>query len=64
MPGIVETALNDCYPDGLAGDDMPATASRMLLAADPIYHIAVQSLGESETTLGALARMRPLIEAW
>ncbi len=65
LPGVVEEALLRHYPQGIPGYAMPAaTASRMLLAVDPLYHAAVQSLAEPDTALGALALMRPIIEAW
>jgi hypothetical protein len=47
------------------GDQFPeATAERQILAVTPLYHAAVAALAEPETSLGALALMRPLIETW
>jgi hypothetical protein len=41
-----------------------ATVFRLLLATVPLDHAAVLALSEPETTLGSLALMRGLIEAW
>lgn len=57
--------LAEALPEYVLGDQVPeATVFRLLLATLPLYHAAVLVLVDPETTLGAMALMRGLIEAW
>jgi hypothetical protein len=62
---LLSSTVDEHFPDGVAGDQFPeATAQRILLSVGPLYHAAVKALTDDEAALGALALMRPLIEAW
>jgi hypothetical protein len=62
---LLTSTVDAHFSEGLRGDQVPeATVERLLIALLPLYHAAVASLEDPETTLAALALMRSLIEAW
>src|SRR5712692_766628 len=65
LPHVLSSVVGDRFPQGVAGDSFPnATVQRLLFGMLPLYHAAVAALDDPETSLGALALMRGLIEAW
>jgi len=63
--GMLATRLGDALPEGVQGKDVPtSTVFRLLHATESLYHSAVLVLSEPETSLGALALLRSLIETW
>jgi hypothetical protein len=63
--GTLAVLLGDALPEGVQGKDVPtSTVFRLLHATESLYHSAVFVLSEPETSLGALALLRSLIETW
>lgn len=65
LPDVVGEVVTTSSFGPVRGDQFPeATATRQMLAVTPLYLAGVASLALPETSLAALALMRPLIETW
>ena len=61
----VSTIIDEEPLDAVRGDAFPqSTALRMLVGASPLYLAGVTCLRHAESTLGAFALCRPLVEYW
>ena len=63
--GQLALTLGQALPESVPGDRFPdATVYRLLAAAQPLYHGAIFTLSDPDTSLAALVLMRSLIETW
>jgi hypothetical protein len=57
--------IEDFRLDGVAGDKFPeATVLRLLMGTDPLYKAAIHCLDRADTSFGAYALLRPLLDSW
>jgi len=65
LANLATEIIDDVRAEGVPGDQFPdATVLRLLMGTDPLFRSAVHCLTRADTSLGAYALLRPLLDTW